>query len=215
MKHIYLIGGLGTDARVFQKMDFSGCEATFLEWLPPVAHEPIQQYAQRMAVQIPTPKPILVGLSFGGIMAIEMAKVVDTEMVVLIASVKNRQEIPFYFRWPCRLGLHKLLPMGLVKTPNFITDWLFTVSAAGDRVMLAAIIRDTDPAFLKWAIDKVASWDNTAPVRNLWHIHGTGDRVFPVRFLRDVIKVAGGGHFMTYNKSDEVAQKLGALFAQT
>ena len=98
MYHIYLFSGLGADERVFQKLDFSNLQTTFIEWIEPLKNEGVENYVKRIIPQIKHPNPILIGLSFGGLIAIEVAKEITTEKVILIASAKNNKEIPFYFR---------------------------------------------------------------------------------------------------------------------
>ena len=104
MKKVFIFSGLGADKRVFQYMDFSGFDTTFINWLTPTKNEIIEDYALRLTDQIKTDRPILVGLSFGGIIATEVAKLIDTEKIVLIASAQTRKEIPFYFRLAGEIG---------------------------------------------------------------------------------------------------------------
>jgi hypothetical protein len=123
----------------------------------------------------------------------------------LIASAKTKKEIPFYYRFAGQLGLHKLIPTGILKSPNFITNWLFGVNTSLDKLILKQILIDTDPAFLKWAIDKVACWKNQTLIKNIFHIHGTSDRILPLRYLiKCNTTIQNGGHLMTLNKSDEL-----------
>lgn len=204
MKSIYIFSGLGADERVFKYLDFSGFNTTFIQWKQPTKAEPIESYAKRLSKQITTNRPILIGLSFGGIIATEIAKFIDTEKIILIASVKTRQEIPLYYRLAGRLRVHKLLPARLLKRPNFFSYWLFGTQSDEERKMLADILKDTDTKFLEWAIDKIISWTNQVRHRNLKHIHGTADRILPICFVDCDMKVEGGGHFMTLNKSDEL-----------
>ena len=42
LQHIYLFSGLGADERVFQKLDFSNYEVTFVKWIEPIQNEPIE-----------------------------------------------------------------------------------------------------------------------------------------------------------------------------
>ena len=83
-KELYIFSGLGADERVFQLLDFSGFSTTFIKWTPPIENETIENYAERILKQINTTKPTLIGLSFGGIIAIEVAKLIDTEKVIVI-----------------------------------------------------------------------------------------------------------------------------------
>lgn len=203
-KELYIFSGLGADERVFQRLDFSGFSTTFIKWLVPHDTDTIELYAKRLLDQITTTKPTLIGLSFGGLVAVEVAKQIDTEKVILIASAKTKNEIPFYYRFAGKLGLHKLLPTRLLKSSNFITNWLFGTTSTFDKQLLKQILIDTDPAFLKWAIDKVARWRNQTETKNTFHIHGTSDRILPFKFVNCNSKIKNGGHLMTINKADEL-----------
>jgi pimeloyl-ACP methyl ester carboxylesterase len=207
-KELYIFSGLGADEKVFQRLDFSGFKTTFIKWIVPQDKETIENYATRLLDQIKTTKPTLIGLSFGGIMAVEVAKQIDTEKVILIASVKTKKEIPFYYRFAGQLGLHKLLPTRLLKKSNFITNWFFGTSSTFDKQLLKQILIDTDPIFLKWAIDKVTKWKNQTQTRNLFHIHGTNDKILPLSFVKCNLIIKNGGHLMTLNKADELNQIL-------
>jgi pimeloyl-ACP methyl ester carboxylesterase len=203
-KKLYIFSGLGADERAFQGLDFSDYSTIFIKWNAPQYKESIEDYATRLLDQITTPKPTLIGLSFGGLMAVEVAKQIETEKVILIASAKSKREIPFYYRVAGRLGLHKLLPPGLLKKSNFITNWFFGTSSSYDKKILKQILIDTDSFFLKWALDKVARWTNIAQTENVFHIHGANDRILPLSYLNPNEIIKNGGHLMTLNKTTEL-----------
>lgn len=207
-KELYIFSGLGADESVFQQLNFSDFPTTFIKWIVPHYKETIEHYATRLLDQIPTKKPTLIGLSFGGLMAIEVAKQIDTEKVILIASAKTRNEIPFYYRLAGRLRLHRLLPTKILKRSHFITNWYFVTSSASDKQLLKQTLMDSDPAFLKWAIDKVVRWKNLTEIRNLFHIHGTSDKILPVSYVACNVRIENGGHLMTLNKADELNKIL-------
>lgn len=204
-KNVYILSGLGADERVFQKLDFSDFSATFINWQVPHFNETIGNYTSRLLAQITANCPVLIGLSFGGIMAIEIAKQIDTEKVILISSAKTRNEIPFYYRWAGLLGFHKLLPSKLLKHPNFLTNWFFGATSISDKKLLKEILRETDTKFLKWSIDKIVRWENIKLPLNFQHIHGTSDRILPYRLITCDIEIKNGGHFMIFNKPDELS----------
>jgi pimeloyl-ACP methyl ester carboxylesterase len=132
-KKIYIFSGLGADESVFQRLDFSGFDTTFIKWLIPYENETIENYSRRLLDQISSNQPILIGLSFGGLIAVEIAKQIETEKVILIATAKTKNEIPFYFRFAGLIRLHRLLPTRLLKSSNFITNWLFGTSSTFDK----------------------------------------------------------------------------------
>lgn len=208
MKNIYIFSGLGADKRVFQKMDFSAYNTTFIDWISPNKTESIESYAEKLTEYINHEKPILIGLSFGGIIAVEIAKIIQTEKIILIASAKTKNEIPSYFRIAGKLKLHKILPAKLMKLPNIFSCWFFGTENKKDKILLAEILKDTDEVFLKWAIDKIVNWKNEIAHKNIFHIHGTSDRILPIKYINCNIKVQNGGHFMTLNKANELNETL-------
>lgn len=210
-KIIYIFSGLGADERAFQQMDLSGLSKTFIKWVLPFDKETIENYATRLLEQIKTTRPILIGLSFGGMMAIEVAKQIETEKIILISSAKTKNEIPPYFRWAGKVGFNKLMPAKFLTRSNFITEWLFGATTAIDKQLLKAILSDTDPVFLKWAIERIAKWKNETLFENLKHIHGTADKILPFRFVTCDYEIKKGGHFMTVNKATEVAKLVRAI----
>lgn len=207
-RNLYLFSGLGADERVFQALDFSGYQATFIQWISPEPNETIEHYTTRLLEQVNVSDPIFIGLSFGGIIAVEAAKQMAADKLILIASAKERREIPWYFRLAGTLRLHFLLPARLLKSPNPVTNWFFGVRSASEKQLLKQILADTDPVFLKWAIDKIVRWRNRERPAPVFHVHGTHDRILPACFVRCDVAIRHGGHFMTLNKAGELNQVL-------
>ena len=144
-KNVYILSGLGADERVFQHLEFTNHNISFIKWIPPFEDEKLENYAKRIIEQqITSPRPIIVGLSFGGIMAIEISKLVVTEKVIIIASAKTKSEIPFYYRIFGILQLHKFIPTRLLKKSNIVTNWLFGTTSNFDKTILKEILQDTD-----------------------------------------------------------------------
>lgn len=203
MKDIYLLSGLGCDERVYDFIDFSGFRTHPIRWIEPQENEPIARYAQRLAEQVHTPQPVLIGVSFGGMMAVELAKWIDTERVILISSAKTKWEVPFYYRMAGWLRLNRLVPARLLKMVNRVTFLFFGTETRAEENLLRSIIRDTDEKFLAWAVDQIVHWKNTTVFHHLVHIHGTRDKILPLKSAD--YKVPGGGHFMIVNKARQVS----------
>lgn len=207
-RQLYILSGLGADERVFQQIDFTPYIPVFIQWEIPDMQDTIEHYGKKLITQITSPDPVIIGLSFGGLMAIEIAKQINTDKVILISSAKNKYEIPYYFRLAGRSGLLRYMPIGLLKFPNFITSYFFGANSRHDRQILRQVLFDTDIRFLKWAIDKIANWKNTTILKNVTHIHGTSDRVLPYRYVKCDIAIVGGGHLMVLNKAKEIEKIL-------
>jgi len=201
----YLLSGLGADGTVFQYLDFEGVEVEYMEWLSPLPKETLPAYAKRMTQKITTPHPILVGLSFGGMVAMEIAKQIPVKKVILISSAKERKELPWFYRFSAKLKLQKILPYTLIKRTNGFTYWLFGATSAHEKALLKEIFRKTPTTFLKWAINAILTWKNTEIYTHILHIHGDKDRILPYRNVKDTLCITGGGHSMIVNKAHEIA----------
>ncbi|MGB3188650.1 MAG: alpha/beta hydrolase [Limnoraphis sp.] len=212
LKDIYFISGLGADRRVFKRLQIKGYQPVYIDWLDPEKGESIEDYAKRLTAQIKSDHPIVVGLSFGGIVAVEIAKQIEVEKVILISSTKNQLEIPPYFKFFRRFPIHRIFPFkSLLWAVYWILFWLFSLETIDERRLLRAILRDTDAGFIKWAIDKVVMWKNDSIPDKLYHIHGLNDRIFPVRFLKSDFWSEHGGHFIVLNKAEQISKQLDRL----
>ncbi|WP_353197674.1 alpha/beta hydrolase [Parapedobacter defluvii] len=210
MRTYYLFSGLGADHRAFQGMEFPG-ETRHISWVPPLPNESIAGYAERIAAQITSPSPILVGLSFGGMMALEVGKHVQAEQVILISSAKSKAEIPRYYRWLGGLSLQRLIPASQITKANRWLYWLFGAETPEEKSLLADILADTDPTFFRWAVNSIATWNNTAVPANTIHIHGIADRILPYRFVKADYVIPGGSHFMAVNRAKEISDIIAGL----
>jgi pimeloyl-ACP methyl ester carboxylesterase len=211
MKVVYLLSGLGADERVFQQLELPGAEVHYLRWLMPYRDETIEAYARRMCEQVKHENPVLVGLSFGGMMSVEMAKLIPVRRVIIISSVKHFRELPLWMRTAGKLRLNKILPIKPFKFLRPIQNR--TLGAAkGVEMELADSYRHTvNLAYLRWAVDVIINWKNEWQPPGLVHVHGDGDRMFPIRRINQPVVISGGTHFMVMGKSQEVSQVLQQL----
>lgn len=206
MKEIYLIPGLGADRRVFNFLDLSAYSCHYVSWIDPLKGESIENYAARLAAQIKSSNPIIIGVSFGGMIAIEVAKQITSEKTILISSVRSVKEIHWLVRLFLKVRIHKILPSSCLKKPRGLLFYLFGVKKPVERELLADIIRDTEPGFLRWSIDKIVDWTNEIVPDHTTLIHGSNDKLFPGNH-GDII-IPGGGHFMIVSKAGEVSNQL-------
>ena len=79
--------------------------------------------------------------------------------------------------------------------------------------MLASILADVDPHFLKWAIGAILNWKAKTIPSNVKHIHGTRDKLLPLRYVKPDYLVEGGTHLMSINRPKELSSLLRQLLA--
>src|SRR5882724_23441 len=91
---IYCISGLGADEKIFANLQLQGYELRHIPWLTPHKNEKINAYARRMAASIQHESPLLIGVSFGGMVAIEIARHMPVRKLILISTIKSTGEMP-------------------------------------------------------------------------------------------------------------------------
>jgi pimeloyl-ACP methyl ester carboxylesterase len=206
---VYCISGLGADETVFEHLSLPGCALFPLPWLKPEPKEAIGHYAARMAEGIRHPEPILLGLSFGGIMAVEIARIIPLKRVWLISTVKQRCEMPPYMRFGAVLPLHRLaLALNPHKWMGPLENYNLAVETPEERAMVARFRKTVDKDYLRWAIEVIVHWQNSVIPPGVLHIHGDKDRIFPIRYVRPDHIIEGGGHLLVHNRSTVVNRLL-------
>lgn len=209
-QHIYLISGLGADERVFQHLEFPGSyEIHYLPWIKPLGvDEPIGEYALRMSRRILHDDPVLLGLSFGGIMCIEIARHIPVSKIILLSSIKGKQEMPPYYNGLAKLLLRKLPDKLLFRRRQAIVRLFMQCSTEEEKQLLSEYLARQDYSYLRWALGAVLHWENNWVPDHLIHIHGSNDRPFPRRFVQPTHTIVRGGHFMVMNRAKEINRIL-------
>ena len=206
----YLIPGLGADERVFQFLRLIG-EVRILRWLlPQHPREPLPHYATRLAAGVPEDQPCwLVGVSFGGVLALEIAQLRPLARVVLISSFTGPRELLWLGRVARATGLHHLVPPQLLPRLPRVAQWFFGVQNGREYQLLRQILRDTDPHFTRWAIARLLAWPGR-PVPPTSRIHGTKDRLLPAGATHSQHRLAGG-HLIVISQAREISRILNGL----
>lgn len=211
MQKVYFIPGLGADSRSFGFLDLSFCDPQFIQWIEPAINDTIESYAEKLFASINDEKAVIVGLSFGGMLATEMAKKHPDTKVFIIASAKTYFEIPRYLRvW----RYFPVYNFHSAKTKNYTGQFVLNIlgtKGAEQRKVQQQIMIDSDPSFTRWAIHAILHWNNTVIPKNLIHIHGAADKLLPKRFVKADYIINQGEHVMIMDKAEEVSALLKKL----
>jgi pimeloyl-ACP methyl ester carboxylesterase len=207
---VHFISGLGADERVFEYLSLPGIERIYIKWIPPRSGEAISQYARRLLPQIDTERDvILIGMSFGGLVAQEMARFISCKKVILVSSVKSEQEYDWKLNMIRYTKLYKLIPTYMIKKISLIVGgYYFGVQGKNEATLLREIIDQTDSYFLEWAIGQIMTWKNNTSHTHLVQVHGACDRIFPPYRIAGATLIPHTGHFMVINKSKELSSYL-------
>lgn len=204
MNHIYCISGFSADERTFSKLDFNGHSLHFIPWLIPEKKENIGAYANRMSKSIHHQNPIFFGLSFGGMMCIEIAKIIDPKKVIIVSSIKTYHELPGWMRLSGALKLDKIFPMRTIRIIEPLENHNLGIETEEELQLARAYRRNVNQQYTNWAIHQIINWKNEWKPKMLYHLHGGKDHIFPIGKIKADFVIPDGGHFMIMNRSNQV-----------
>jgi pimeloyl-ACP methyl ester carboxylesterase len=210
---IIFLPGLACDHRLIEPQRALAAEVVVPPWLEPRSlHEPLAAYAERFARHIAQTVPLdgtyfLAGISFGGMVATELARHLRPRGLMLLSSATSNRGVPGV----ARLAGETLLPyvpLPLIKPlknlPMQVRDW---AGAAGNPHwhLVEAMLCDASPALLRWSMHALLGWrGHDQPLPPMIHIKGDRDQVLPVSLCRPTHVVRGAGHLMNMTHAAEV-----------
>lgn len=210
----YFIPGLGADHRLYDNIHLPGVESIYLAWPEPGTCTTLKEYALLLLPMIDSSKPfVLCGTSMGGMVAIELSKLVTPEKLVLISTVKTKNEFPAHLRVMAKTRLHEVLINALKPTLSGMMDLLVSWKNDTERTIFLDMLNNCSPQYLKFALDACVGWDNEQMPENYIHIHGTKDPLFPISKLHNTMPIEGGNHFMVYENGAAISKAISHFLA--
>jgi esterase/lipase len=209
--HIYFIPGLAASSKIFEFIQIpkSEFECHYLEWLLPLnVKEPLKSYAKRMASQIKEENVVLIGVSFGGILVQEMSEYIATKKIIIISSIKNHNEFPIRLKLLQQTKVYKLFPLKLITNLESFSTYAFGKFAKKRIKLYQKYLSVRDPNYLNWALYNVLNWKPKKTVKNLIHIQGTEDKIFPIKNIKNCIPVKNGTHAMIIYKAKTISKLI-------
>lgn len=213
--HIYFVPGMAAGSEIFRNIKFPETyEVHILEWLIPEKNESLKAYAERMARRIQEKNPILIGVSFGGVVAQEMSDFLKVKKLIIISSVKSKNELPRRMKLASLTKAYKLIPTGLVLSADDLTKYSIGPKTKKRLSLYQEYLHVRDKQYLDWALEKMITWGKKEKLQDVIHIHGEKDVVFPIKYIDQCEVIKGGTHIMILNRGREISQKLLEIFEQ-
>lgn len=199
---IIFMPGLNGDARVFAPQLDRFPSLIVARWEPPLQSDSLAAYAARLARSLDPNGPCLVGgVSFGGIVALEMARNLDARACLLIASSRDVEGLP--------AAIRLLRPVAAVASAASLNCAIHrggSVAASSSRRLRRRIVRlsPEELRFRRWALKALLTWRPPSLSCPVLQIHGECDSTFaPSRSRADVV-VPNAGHLLTLTHADQV-----------
>lgn len=209
--HIYFMPGLAASSKIFEyiQLPTNKFELHYLDWILPVSiNESLKAYAKRMAEFVKEEKPVLVGVSFGGILVQEMSRFLNIQKIILISTIKSNTEFPNRLKFIHKTQLYKLFPSKYVTKFEEYAQYALGDFAKKRVKLYKEYLSVRDELYLNWAIENVLKWEQTIPLKNYVHIHGTDDAIFPIKHIQNCIPVINGTHEMIIFKAKTISKLI-------
>jgi pimeloyl-ACP methyl ester carboxylesterase len=202
-----LLPGMAPDACVCRRLSLAYPGASVVPWIRPLRNETLNGYAARLASRLDAARPLVVcGISFGGIVARELAWRLNAEWCVLISSVRSPGEFP--------PGLRLLRPVAGRQSDAALR--LFGRFAQripkpvrSDATVRLSRLSGHSGAWNRWAARAVLRWKPSEQVEQVpvLQIHGSRDRTFPIKYVKADV-VIDGGHMIAVTHADEISAAI-------
>lgn len=199
---VYFMPGLAASSSIFERIVLPEdlFEMHLLEWVVPLNKETLPEYAERITKTITHDNPVLIGVSFGGILVQEMASFIKTRKIIIISSVKSNLEFPRRMKIAKTTKAYKLIPTHLLLNLENLAKFSFGYKINERLKLYEKFLSIRDKRYLDWAIEQIVLWERTKVDLNVIHIHGDADEIFPIKYIANCIVVKGGTHIMILNK---------------
>lgn len=199
---------MGLNERLFSRLSLPFETVNHIAWVDPLTpDEPLEAYCQRLMGQIHhSERIVLLGCSFGGIVAKEIAAKMTVEKVIIVSSLKSAKERPLFFDLIGLVPVHLWTPKLLKQVTFQLWAPLFGLHKPKEQSFFAQMFNQTSQLYKDWATTQIARWKNTEPAPQILHIHGDRDQIFPVSYIKKAEIIEGGDHSLIVKQADEVSQ---------
>jgi pimeloyl-ACP methyl ester carboxylesterase len=206
--NVYLIPGQGADQRLFDSLELGeGYNTIHIQYSMPEKGMSMRDYAKELALQIDTSQPfILIGVSLGGMLSVEMNEFLNPERTIIISSAKRRKELPFRYRFQKVIPLYKIVPPALSKRGAMVLQPIVEPDSKLHRNTFNSMLKDKDRQFFKRTIAMILEWNRKEYSGHIVHVHGDSDHTIPVKNVKCDYLVKDGSHMMTLTRGAEISR---------
>lgn len=199
---VYLMPGMAAKATIFEriKLPDDQFKIYWLEWMIPEDNESLEHYAKRMIQNIKHENPVLLGVSFGGILVQEMSNFMKLRKLIVVSSVKSRHELPKRMKIAKFIKAYKYAPTQLLSNLDVFKKYAFNDTISKRIDLYKTYLAVNDKRYLDWALKEMLHWDQEEPNADAIYINGDKDAIFTHSCDGDCIVVKGGTHIMVVTK---------------
>ena len=190
----YFLPGMGATSAMYAGAWRSLPDTTFLEWPSDFTGDSLRDAAEYFVENENISEgDSMIGSSLGGMVACEIAALVDLNHLVLLGSARNREEVSTLLSI-----LHPLIHV----TP---IDFIQRIAGIVPHD-LTQMFEQADPKFIRTMCKAIFDWPGLQVEREVFRIHGKKDRVIPLP--ENVDLVLDAGHLIALSHDEACVEAL-------
>jgi len=215
-ERVVMIPGMGADRRLFEAQRVQGFDFEVPELPIPGQNDDMVRYAARVRDLLNLDGRCVVGgVSFGGMVACELAALCNARCVLLIASCSHRRVLPGYYRWIELIS--RMVPDGLIRhrceASSRMLARLESLSDE-DRLLIRKMSQAVPVPFLRRVGRMILRWNGPRTIGcPFYTIHGAQDRIIPIRRIEADEVVPDGGHLINLTHAEQVNRFIARCLA--
>ena len=215
---IYLLPGQGSDRRIFDALKIDPpYETKIIEYGTPGKDDTMESFALKLSRQIDTSQAfILIGVSLGGMICVELNEILNASKTIIISSAKNKTELPFRYKFQHRLPLYKLFSGEILLAGAKILQPIVEPDRNKNKETFKSMLAAKDAQYMKRAIGLIINWNRKRNTKPLFHIHGSNDHTIPIINIKSPVYVVDkGSHMMTLTRAPEISNLINKILEST
>lgn len=195
MNNWFLLPGMGATSAMYNALrHYLDFQINFLNWPTYEGEITYAEIAQRIIGENRIENgDIIEGSSLGGIVSLEIAKIIQPKAVILIGSATDSREI-------------QSLVAALSKFAE-LTPLSFIQFVAGKHPsLISKMFAEADTAFIRAMCSHLRDWPGgELYAKNAYRLHGENDHVIPCPSGSSLTVLRGAGHLLAITHAKETA----------
>ena len=143
-----------------------------------------------------------------------MSKIINVKRIIIISSVKSTSELPKRFTIASKSKIYKLFPTSLITNFEDYAKYFVGKSLGKKAKLYKKYLAVRDEVYLKWSIHNAINWQQETAPKDIIHIHGTLDSIFPIKHIQNAFVIDGGTHAMVITRAKEISKIISENLAE-
>jgi esterase/lipase len=147
----------------------------------------------------------LLGVSLGGMICVELNEILKPEKTILISSAKNRNELPFRYKFQNKTPIYKLFPGSFLLAGAKILQPIVEPDRKKNKNTFKKMLAKKNANYMKRTVQIIINWEREYNCKKVFQIHGNNDHTLPIKKIKspDYI-IENGSHMMTLTRAKEI-----------